>query len=125
MVRNAVRALIVVVLISLGWTLGHAQTRVQLTPNGKPAPPEIAGNSDFEIQVFSLSNHVEVRCVRGCKLAYSPFDGPPEMRDGAFYGGHYPPEPTVIGAWTTDRCIAASYSTGAGNCHILGWKQEK
>jgi hypothetical protein len=125
MLRKAVGVLTVVALVSFGWALGRAQTRVQLTPNGKPAPPEIAGTSDFEIQVFSISGQVEVRCVRGCKLAYSAFSGPPELRDGAFYGGSHPAAGSVMGAWTADRCMAAPYDTGGGNCHILGWKQVK
>ena len=129
MVRYAVRVLLAVGLVAIGWVAGHAQETV-VQRNGslaKSAPPELSGDSDFELQVFIAAGEAEVRCVRGCRLTWAPTVAPKggaHLEGGVFVGGMLMPGVKVDGLVTDDGCVATGWN-GSKNCHILGWKRDR
>ena len=101
MVRNAVRALVVVGLLGIGWVVGHAQTPT-------PAP---SVSSDFELLVTqSNAGETEVTCVRGCRLTWAP-KGVDMLA----------PDVRVRGRANPKGCMATDWSPD--NCRILGWNR--
>ena len=119
MVRNAVRVLVVVGLVGIGWAVGHAQATTPVQQPGSlpsPVPAELSAGSDFELLVTSAKGEVEVRCVRGCRLTWAPTvlpkTGPVEI---------LAPDLKVRGGVSQSGCMAPTWM--AGNCHILGWIQ--
>jgi hypothetical protein len=109
MVRHAVRVLVVVGLIGLGWAAGRAQA-----PTSAQSPPAVS--SDFELLVTSTGGETEVRCVSGCRLTWAPTvqpqRGPVEM---------LAPDVRVRGSVSPKGCISPSWM--AQNCRILGWQR--
>ena len=101
MVRNAVRVLVVVGLLGLGWGVGHAQA---------PTPAPLV-SSDFELLVTlgSGDRGTEVRCVRGCRLTWAP-TGVDMLA----------PDVRVRGSANQNGCLSPEW---ADNCRILGWKR--
>ena len=106
MVRNAVRALVVVGLLGLGWVVGHAQAQA---PTQAPAPAPTV-SSDFELLVTLSDGGTEVRCVRGCRLTWAP-RGVDMLA----------PDVRVRGRANTKGCISPDW--GSDNCRFLGWKR--
>ena len=100
MVRNAVRALVVVGLLGIGWAVGHAQA-----PTSAPSVP-----SDFELLVTLGNGGTEVRCVSGCRLTWAP-TGVDMLA----------PDVRVRGSANTKGCMSPDWSSN--NCRILGWKR--
>lgn len=100
MVRNAVRVLVVVGLLGIGWVAGHAQPPAS-------APPV---SSDFELIVATADDgRTELRCVRGCRLTWAP-TGVDMLA----------PDVRVRGSVNAQGCM--SMLRGSDNCRILGWK---
>lgn len=116
MVRNVLRVFVVVGLVGAGWAGGYVQTSAQGRASfAKPAAPELSGNSDFELQVFTENGEVEVKCVRGCRLTWAPTVVP---QSGVV--DMLVPADKVHGIVTDERCVANGWN-GSKNCHILGW----
>ena len=117
MFRNAVRVLVVVGFVGVGWAVGHAQASAESpTPAQSPAPPALSGSSDFELLVSSVNGETEVRCVRGCRLTWAPTVQPPTGPVDMLAPGVM-----VKGSVSPNGCIAPVWM--AQNCHILGWKR--
>jgi hypothetical protein len=104
MVRHAVRVLVVVGLIGLGWVAGRAQAP---TSAQSPAP---GVSSDFELLVSSTGGETEVRCISGCRLTWAP-TGVDMLA----------PDVRVRGSVSPKGCISPSWM--AQNCRILGWQR--
>ena len=105
MIRNAVRALVVVGLLGVGWFAGHAQAPAQAPT---PAP---SVSSDFELLVtLGTSGETEVRCVSGCRLTWAP-KGVDMLA----------PDVRVRGRANPKGCMATDWSPD--NCRILGWNR--
>ena len=100
MVRNAVRVLVVVGLLGIGWVAGHAQA-----PTAAPSV-----SSDFELLVTLSNGGTEVMCVRGCRLTWAP-KGVDMLA----------PDVRVRGRANPKGCMATDWSPD--NCRILGWKR--
>lgn len=105
MVRNAVRVLVVVGLLGIGWVAGHAQAPTQVPP----AAPSVS--SDFEL-VVALGDYGQtvLTCVRGCRLTWAPV-GEDMLA----------PDVRVRGSMNTDGCLAMHPK--ANNCRVLGWRR--
>jgi hypothetical protein len=103
MFRSAVRILIVVGLLGMGWAVGRAQAPVQ-------APSNSAASSDFELLVNLGNGTAEVTCVRGCKLTWAP-KGEDMLAPDVKVRGRANPKYCMSPEWASD------------NCRILGWKR--
>jgi hypothetical protein len=106
----------VVALIGVGWTVGRAQAPAPATAAQSAVPQALAGSSDFELLVSSVSGETEIRCVRGCRLTWAPTvqpaNGPVEM---------LVPDVKVKGGLSSNGRLAPAWMPQ--NCHILGWKR--
>jgi len=68
--RNALKALVVVALVGLGWATGRAQS----------------AGPDFEIKINAPEGETTVECVRGCQLAWiERFDPATVVPNQAFF----------------------------------------
>jgi hypothetical protein len=102
MSRKALRVLVALGLVGVGWSAGRAQT----------------ARPDFEIIVKAPAGSAEVTCVRGCSITWAPVSqpeaGPVDIKV---------PTPTlrgVVDSTFRDGCVASSWSK-TQNCRIWGW----